>query len=691
MSAFKQDGRLLKIDSPLGPDVLLLTSFNGREELSRPFEFNLEFLSEEADVGPADLVGQEVTCTLKVDKEANQVFHGHISHLVACEFVSPGLRRYTAIMSPLLWFLKKKINCRNFQGKDVKTIVEIILGEHKVQHKFKLHEKYPELEYCVQYRESDFDFISRLLEEAGIFFFFKHTDGGHEMFISDSRVDYYDLVDKEVRYYVGSLAQRHVTTWEHRYEFISGKWAHSDYDFKQSKTALGTDLDVEGAISKALPKAPDYHVYDYPGRYEKKADGKTLVQARMQQEESQFETCFGEGNCLFSPGGVFKLSDHASESETASGYVVVSIEHNCADYSYVAHGGGGQQNEQYSNRFWSIPSGRTYRPERITPKARVEGPQTAVVVGPDGEEIYTDSDGFGRVRVKFPWDHEDGRQPDDHSCWVRVSHVWAGKHWGAMHMPRIGQEVIVDFLEGDPDRPIITGRVYNDDQTPPYDLPANKTQSGIKSRSSLKGGAGNFNEIRFEDKKGSEEVYFHAEKDQQEIVENDQTIDVGNDRNETIGRDRTLSVDRHKSETVKKNKSVSVGEDHTETISGDMALTVEKNRTMTVQKDLKETVSESMTVTVTKDRTVTVEKNLKESVTGDVTIKVDKGKKETIAKAYSLQAKSVKVQAADEIILQTGKATISMKKSGDITISGNKIAIKGTGAVTVNGSKVSVN
>jgi type VI secretion system secreted protein VgrG len=375
-----------------------------------------------------------------------------------------------------------------------------------------------------------------------------------------------------------------------------------------------------------------------------------------------------------------------------------------------------------------MPRKVPYRPPRITPRPTVQGPQTAVVVGRAGEEIYTDK--YGRVKVQFHWDRE-GKQNENSSCWIRVSHPWAGKGWGAVAIPRMGQEVIVDFLEGDPDQPIITGRVYNAEQMPPYGLPANQTQTGIKSRSSKGGGADNFNEIRFEDKKGSEEMYIHAEKDQKTVVEHDQTIGVGNDRAESIKRDRSLEVGRDKSEAVRRDKTIQVGRDHNEKINANMAVMVGTNLTETVAINYSETVGAAMELTVggalaisvglvmsesigankietvgssktesiSGNKTLSVGKQLNQTIQKDQIVKIGENLKEevggqyteTVQKEYLLQAKKIQFKADDEVSIKTGQAEIIMKKNGDITIKGKKINIEGSGDIIIKGSKIKEN
>jgi type VI secretion system secreted protein VgrG len=448
----------------------------------------------------------------------------------------------------------------------------------------------------------------------------------------------------------------------------------------------------------------------------------------MQEEEAPHLVVRGASTCrAFTPGYRFDLEGHPSQSMNKA-YVLTEAQHVASVGESYLTGASADAEERYSNTFTCIPHDVPYRPPRITPRPIVQGPQTAIVVGPGGEEIHTDK--YGRVKVQFHWDRE-GKRNESSSCWIRVSHPWAGKSWGAISIPRLGQEVIVDFLEGDPDQPIITGRVYNAEQMPPYELPANQTQTGIKSRSSKGGSTDNFNEIRFEDKKGSEEVYIHAEKDENIVVEHDQTIAVGNDRAESIKRDRSLEVGRDKSEKVDRNKKIHVDGSHEEKVYGDMTVMVGSTLTETVAINYAETVGAAMELTVGAalaisvgaamiesigahksetiggskaenigaGKSVDVGKGLNEKIAETRTVEIGKDLKENIAgdhhevvkKDYMVRAKKIQLVADDEISLKTGEAEVIMKKNGDITIKGKKINIKGSGDVTIKGSKIGEN
>jgi type VI secretion system secreted protein VgrG len=337
----------------------------------------------------------------------------------------------------------------------------------------------------------------------------------------------------------------------------------------------------------------------------------------------------------------------------------------------------------------AIPYSVPYRPLRITPKPRIWGTQTAVVVGKAGEEIWTDKD--GRVKLQFYWDRL-GKKDENSSCWVRVSSLWAGKNWGAIHIPRLGQEVIVGFLEGDPDYPVIVGRLYNAEQVPPYGLPGNQTQSGIKSRSSKGGGTDNFNEIRFEDKKGGEEIYIHAEKNKREVVEHDNTESVGHNERVGVSNDQVLSVGSNRSKSVGKNESTSVGGSRTETVDKDESITISGNRSKTVEKDESVSITKNQTVDIGENRTEQVGKKEEVSIADDRTHSV--GKNDSLS-----VAKKLVIDVGDEITIKTGDASLTMKKNGDIQLKGKEIKVTGSGKivikadsdVNIKGSKVTNN
>jgi type VI secretion system secreted protein VgrG len=488
-------------------------------------------------------------------------------------------------------------------------------------------------------------------------------------------------------------------------------FALRDFDFELPKKSL----EFKSSVSRDHAQSK-FEMFDYPGRYVEPADGdkdskksdsdlkgsyEKFAKNRIEGHQAQYERCGGGGNARgLSVGALFTLAQYPRDDANRE-YLVVSATHTVEGDSYGSGGGGGTP---YTCQFTVVDAKQPFRSEALTSRPYVRGPQTAIVVGKDGEEIWTDQ--YGRVMVQFHWDRY-GESNEKSSCWVRVAQAWAGKAWGGIFIPRIGQEVIVEFLEGDPDRPIITGSVYNGDNPPPYALPANQTQSGVKSRSTKGGSEENFNEIRFEDKKDEELIYVQAEKDYEKLVKNDrsrtigndESLDVGNNQTEKIGASKSLSIGEDHKETIGGNKAMSIGKDHSETISGNATIDVSKNETVSVGekmnisvgKDRSLDVGDNHSESVGKNRSVDVGKNLTRDVGEGYTVTVGKAHKETVAKGYSLEAKEIFTEAKDQIEIKVGSASLIMKKNGDIQLKGGKINIKGSGDVVIKGSKIGGN
>ncbi|MGE0119194.1 MAG: type VI secretion system tip protein TssI/VgrG [Dongiaceae bacterium] len=533
----KQTNRSIVVDSPLGADALIGTYFDGEESLSQLFCYRLELLSNKV-IQPRDILGKGITVELQnlegTKEKKRRLFHGIVVRFSPGPMWRNGYRTFHAELMPWTWFLTRTTDCRIFENQKAPDIIKTIFQDLGFSDfEMRITEQHPTREYCVQFRETDFSFVSRLMEEEGIFYFFKHEKGKHTMVLADNKSAYLDCDDKEVAYTSHPTVKSHIARWHPAYSYKTGKWAQRDYNFKTPKDKLETTkntlLDTQ--------KAQNFEFYDFPGIYTKKGDGEELTKLRMEEEEAGYHRVEGESDCRsFLPGYKFKLTQHDCKDEENKTYVLTSVHHTANDHSHFTDEGTGQE---YRNSFTCIPESVVYRPPRTTQKPLVYGLQTAVVTGPAGEDIHTDDDGYGRVRVHFHWERE-GKD----SMWARVAQSWAGKKWGTQFLPRVGMEVVVDFLEGDPDRPLIVGCVYNADNMPPYPLPGNKTQSGWKTRSTTGGGESDFNELRFEDKKGSEEVYFHAQKDFKRKVEHDDTLEVDNDQTRTITNNRTTTIDR---------------------------------------------------------------------------------------------------------------------------------------------------
>ena len=533
---YSQEGRPIQISTALAENELLLEGFTGIESVSAPFEFQVRLLSENKAIDLKSLLRTPAAISIQLAEGKTRYIHGIVNRLAQLDR-GQDLVSYVGTLVPSIWFLGLRADCRIFQNLTVPEIVEQVLKDRGVDFKAKLSGAYGKREYCVQYRESDLNFISRLLEEEGIFYFFEHARNKHVMILADLPSVFAPGAQPTVRYSLvreGRGDEDSVLTLERIEEAHTGKVALEDYDFTKPNVDLKTSL--SGSSSE--------EVYDYPGGYLERSAGDRYARLRLEEHESRMLTVRGTSRCrTLQPGYRFTLADHYRADNNAA-YAALSVTHKAVDNNYRS---AQSVPFVYENSFEAVPQSVIYRPPRTAKKPVVEGPQTAVVVGKKGEEIWVDK--HGRVIVQFHWDRA-GRRDENSSCWVRVAQTWAGKNWGWMSIPRIGQEVVVDFLEGDPDRPLITGRVYNADQMPPYALPDNQTQSGVKSRSSKGGGAANFNEIRFEDKMGSEMFTVHAEKDMETVVEHDDT--------QTVQHDRMIQVDGK----------------HTEVITGDMSITV---------------------------------------------------------------------------------------------------------------------
>ena len=529
----KKKEHWITLDSSLGEDTLLATRFEAEESISKLFRYRLDLLSPRDDIKPEEILGESVTVNLRRPEGKTRHFNGIVVRFAAGPKWIHNYRHYDAELVPQLWFLTRTTDCRIFEKKTVKQIIEEIFGEMGVTDYdtsgIKGH--HPEREYCVQYRETDFNFVSRLLEEEGIYYFFKHEKGKHTLVLADSNSAFVDSDDKEVGFHASNRKLKHyISRWGSGYNFRSGKYVQRDYNFETPKDKLETN---KNTIVK-VPKVSKYELFDYPGLYFKKKDGDEFTKVHMEEDEAHYAVVNGESDCRgFSPGHKFQLTSHDYGSEEGK-YVVTGVRHVASDYAYLTTEA---PLPDYQNSFTCIPDSVAFRPPRVTPKPVVHGPHTAFVTGPSGEEIHTDE--YARIRVQFHWEREDKK-----SCWSRVLQSWAGKKWGTQFIPRIGMEVVVEFLEGDPDRPIVTGCVYNADYMPPYTLTGNKTQSGWKSRSSTGGGDADFNELRFEDKKGSEEIYFHAEKDFKRVVENNDSLKVGMDKKSPGKQDIEIWGDR---------------------------------------------------------------------------------------------------------------------------------------------------
>ncbi|MFN8587445.1 MAG: type VI secretion system tip protein TssI/VgrG [Candidatus Eisenbacteria bacterium] len=709
----------LEVDGVSEP--LDVTAFSGTEGLSQPYRFEVELATTGADLAFDDFLGKPALLSIETSGDTRW-FHGIVSEFEE-KHHGPQRSNWTAVIVPRLWTLGLRRDCCIYQDANGPDVIKKVLQEagwaEDEDFCFRLQEEYAVREYCVQYRETDLAFVSRLMEEDGIYYYFEHGESGHKMVISDHTGGYADISgDVEVRYREGDEGMQaeheQIRRASYSRSLRPGKYTLTDYNFKKSA------VDLE-SMAEASAEA-DYEYYDFPGRYEDTDHGAGRSNVRMQSLRAERDLLDGETNCRrFASGHKFKMIEHPSDALNKE-YVLVRVEHEGTQRQAAgadAMGGGDEDPHMYTAEFEAIPSEVLWRPPAVTPRALVEGPQTAVVTGPAGEEIHCDE--FGRVKVQFHWDRL-GQNDDKSSCWIRVSQPWSGQAYGGMIIPRIGNEVVVSFLEGDPDLPLITGHVYNSDRSYGYTLPNDKTRTSLKTYSSP-GGSG-FNELRFEDAAGSEEIYLHGHKDW--------NIEVGNDRTQTIGHDSTHEVGNDEKQKVTRDRTREVGRNETVTVTGDQSITVQGGRTVGVTKDDSLKVDGARTVNITGadtlnvkgDRTTSVSGKHDVSVAGDESvgvkgnqeIAVDGNRSETVKGDasqttdgnhsgsvkgnvslkvdgdWSVDVKGkIGIKGGDEIVIECGSAKITLKKSGDVKIEGAKVDVKASGNLTLKGAQAAAN
>ena len=663
--AFSQANIPLKITTPFGADAVLLTRFHAEEWLSAPFRFDLEMVSAERELDFKKILGHGVTVKIQLAGDELRCFHGIVTRFVQAGR-SGKITSYRAEVHPKLWLLGKTRESRIFQKKSVPEIIKGIFSEHGVTPvEDKLKGTYAKREYCVQYQESDLDFASRLMEDEGIHYFFKHGDGKHTLVLADDSTAHPPCPHLAKARYRGPVAQSFagedtVRSLEIEERVVAGSYAQGDYNFEMPQTSL---------LAKVEGKDASLKNFEYPGNHAAKGEGEERARLRLEAEEALAHRIVGTSYCRgMTAGHTFALVEH-DRGDVNTDYVVTRVTHSATG-------------QEYSNTFEAVPKKTPLRPARITARPLIHGSQTAVVTGKKGEEIWTDK--YGRIKVQFHWDRL-GKKDEQSSCWVRVSQSWAGKGWGTFFLPRIGQEVIVSFLGGDPDRPLVTGSVYNADQTVPYGLPGAQTQSTIKTRSSKGGKEGN--ELRFEDKKGSEEILLQAEKDQNFTVKHDFTTRVEHDVITSVKHDRTTSIEEGNEKlTVKKgNRSVEV-------TKGDETHTVKGKREVAVDGDHTHTTKCAFSHTTKKGYTLKIDGDLLIDVQGKITIKSGSSIGIKAATQSKVEAGTSLTNKAGTSL--TNKAGTSLTNDAGVSLTNKASAsqtVDGGGMLTIKGGMVKIN
>jgi type VI secretion system secreted protein VgrG len=669
-TGFTQSNAFLSVSTPFGADTLLLDGLEGMEAISQPFRFTLAMRASSITLDPATIVGASVTVTMKLGSGPTRHING-----ICSRFLHLGGDRdfsaYSAEIVPKLWLLTLSRNRVIWQNQKADDIIKAVLGESGITFQSKLTGTYKQREYCVQHDETAFDFISRLMEEEGIFYFFTFADGGHTLVLADASSAHVDCPNAAALKFLPQSGMRERIDVVQRLEYesclVPQKYTVGDYDYLQPSTSLAAEH--AATAGKGVQ-------YEYPGGHTVVADGTARAKIRVEAEQAQAAVSRGQSHCYaLTAGAKFTLSDHPRAALNAA-HVLRSVSHSAS-------------NGQYSNSFETFLATVPFRPPRVTPRPRVAGSQIATVVGPSGEEIWTDQ--HGRIKVQFPWDRV-GQKNENSSCWVRVSQAWAGQGWGALFIPRIGHEVVISYVDGDPDRPLVTGSVYNAEKTPPISLPTDQTQSTIRSRSSKQGTAGN--EIRFEDKKDSEEFYFHAQKDMKVEIENSltTTIKESHETHTLEKGDRTVDVKTGKEvHKVKGTRELEITGNETHTNEADFTQEVGGNYQLTVTGNLVIDVTGSITFKGAKD--VTIEAGTTLAVEAGTTLTNKAGTSLSNEAGTDLTNKAGTSLTNEASLGLKNKAGTTLDNEG--TMVNNKASatqtVDGGGMLTVKGGMVKIN
>ena len=628
--------RRVTIHTLLG-DELHFRELRGQENISQLFSLDVEMLSESESIDPKALLGKNATIEIETQGGGRRFIDGIVTRF-GMQGQDHRHYAYKARLSPWLWLATRKSDFRIFQNLNVPDIVEQVLGVYGHPMQRKLTRAYRSWDYCVQYNESDCDFVSRLMEHEGIYYHFAHAMGEHTLVLCDDIIASHGALPggESIPFYPPEKAaagdQENIHAWQLEQEIKPGRHYIDDYDFKKPRAELShMRRDPPG-------HAHDGHeTYEWPGGYTEYGDGDAYIRVRLKQGLTGHSRVRGQ-SCprALATGYTFSLYNYPRGDQNRQ-YLITGLSYHLKEnprVSAVAPGAKGSAAEDGSFQRYELqaqPTSLAFTPPRTTPKPRTTGPQTAVVVGPAGEEIWTDE--YGRIKVQFHWDRL-GSKDQNSSCWIRVATNWAGPGFGAISIPRIGHEVVVDFLNGDPDYPIVTGCVYNAANMPPWALPANATQSGIKTRSSkggaagagMKNGPGDANAIRFEDKAGQEQLWLHAQKDQLTEVENDEDKWVGNDRRKTIDRDETSVIHRDRTETVDRDETITVHNNRTERVDHDEKISIGDNRN--------EDVGIDENISIGKNRSKTIGKTETDKIGQNWHVTVGLLKTQTIGMAY---------------------------------------------------------
>lgn len=652
MNFFSQTSRMGRLTTVLGEDILVLMRFEGEERLNGLFDYQIDCLAGNDDIDFDALLGTHATVKLRTHDGQDKPFDGIVTE---ARWLGAGENghRYRLTLKPWFWLASLRRNQRIFHNKTVVDILSELLSAYASAGKLepRLTQEYPELEYTVQYRESDMDFACRIMERHGISYHFEQDDGAHLMVLTDLVESHSTIGERPFKPYDGHHQEEieHFWKWRPARRITTGAVRLTDYNFKSPTAAMETSSAANASYAQSGIES-----FDWPGDYLDQGRGEVVARLRSEGEAGQDKRFDAEGDIPALGAGARVTLSGEPLPGTGDDYLCLVAHHS---YTSDNYGSGGEVGDgyAYSGRYVLLPADAPLLPELKTARADVKGPQTAMVVG-EGE---IDCDEYGRILVQFHWDLEAA-----FSMRCRVSQSWAGNGWGGMVIPRIGMEVVVEFLDGDPDKPLVTGCVYNGKNAVPYDLPANKTVSTFKSDTHQGGG---FNEFRFEDEKGREEVFMHAQKDHNTIIENDESHSIGHDRSKSVGNDQ--------SEAIGHDKTISVGNDHRENIGNDMYYTVGQNQQENYGKDHIHRVGNIHKQSIFADHLYETGRNFTGEVAGKYTLDVGTSITNNTGKHTLMAFEKFQIKGPG------GKITID---ASGITLEAPRINLKG--AVSMGGS-----
>lgn len=637
----KLNKRMLDFISPLGKNTFSVEAFSAEEFISGSYLVAIDVLSDSNNIDLSTLLGKPATLVMQLENAKTRYWHGIVQKFTQASTIESNYR-YRIELVPWLSLLHYTLDSRIFQNKSAPEIIESVFKARGFNHfRNALSKKYAPRIYCVQYHESDFDFVNRLMEQEGIFYYFEHSDSQHTLVLLDANSKTLPCFNQSTISYCGATNnhdQTAILSWQYSATVVPAKVTLADYNFEQPSTSLL----VSSASVASQAKQTALDCFDYPGFYRQISDGEGYANLHMQRWETTQARIIGESGCYaLTAGYTFTLAQHFRHEYNAD-YLLLSVYHEA-----VNNLPGKEEQAYYKNRFVCQPKAIPFRPLCKTPQPVIRGVQTAVVVGPQNQDIYTDK--YGRVKIQFFWDRF-GKKDDSSTCWVRVAQSLAGVNWGTIHIPRVGQEVIVSFIDGHPDAPLIIGSAYNAEKMPPYALPVNQTQTGIKILSSPNGTAENFSEFRFESKKGQEDVYFQAEKDCHRLVKNDDDVKIGHDQSTTIKNNRTTTLEE-----------------------GNDNLAIQKGGlTITAQKSIELKVGDNG-ITVDSSGVTIQASAIKIKATGQVEI----------------DGQSIDIKANTSATLKA--ATLDCKASAQAQINAATVNVSGDGLLILKGGLVKIN